>query len=125
MTIRLGIPVVLALISALFYFLLGAGVLTPGDLPAEEAPAAIPIIAGLGYAIGGLLILARKRWLWVVGAVINALAIAFFFAAHAGRPAVLFSTAGVATKVAQILLEVVLIALIVTTGRHTDEEATT
>jgi len=102
----------LALLAALVYFLMGAGVLQPGDLQADDAPAGIAYFAGACYVIGGLLILARKRWLWVIGAVINGLVIAMFIAASAARPAVLFSVPGLATKSAQILLEIGLIYLI-------------
>lgn len=105
------------MISSLFYFLTGAGFLPPGDLPAEDAPAGIAYVAGACYAVGGFLILARKRWLWIVGAVINALVIVFFFAGYAGRPGVLFSLAGLGTKSAQILLEIGLITMIVTAKR--------
>ena len=104
----------LALLAALVYFLMGAGVLQPGDLQADDAPAGIAYFAGVCYIIGGLLILARKRWLWVVGAVINALVIVMFISAYAARPSVLFSVPGLATKSAQILLEIGLIYLIVT-----------
>lgn len=109
----------LAILAALVYFLMGAGVLQPGDLQADEAPAGIAYFAGACYAIGGLLILMRKRWLWVIGAVINGLVIVMFFAAYAARLAVLFSAPGLATKSAQILLEIGLIYLIVT---HKQEE---
>ena len=104
----------LALLAALVYFLMGAGLLQPGDLPADDAPAGIAYFAGACYVAGGLLILAGKRWLWVIGAVINALVIAGFYAIHAARPAVLLSLPGLATKSAQILLEIGLIYLIVT-----------
>ena len=104
----------LALLAALVYFLMGAGVLQPGDLQADDAPAGIAYFAGACYVVGGLLILARKRWLWVIGAVINALVIVMFITAYAARPGVLFSVPGLATKVAQILLEIGLIYLIVT-----------
>jgi len=104
----------LALLAALVYFLMGAGVLQPGDLQADDAPAGIAYFAGACYVVGGLLILARKRWLWVIGAVVNALVIVGFIAAYATRPGVLFCAPGLATKVAQILLEIGLIYLIVT-----------
>jgi hypothetical protein len=64
------------------------------------------------YLLGGLLVLARRRWLWITGAIINALVIVFFVLAYLHRPAVMFSPGGVATKAAQLLLEVGLIALI-------------
>jgi len=104
----------LALLAALVYFLMGAGVLQPGDLQTDEAPPGIAYFASACYVIGGLLILARKRWLWVVGAVVNALVIVGFIAAYAARPEVLFSIPGLVTKAAQILLEIGLIYLIVT-----------
>ncbi|MGD2207165.1 MAG: hypothetical protein PVH17_10325 [Anaerolineae bacterium] len=104
----------LALLTALVYFLMGAGVLQPGDLQADDAPAGIAYFAGACYVVGGLLILARKRWLWVIGAVVNALVIVMFIAAYAGRPGVLLCAPGLATKVPQILLEIGLIYLIVT-----------
>jgi len=114
MKVKLLSLLTLALLAALVYFLMGAGVLQPGDLQADDAPAGIAYFIGACYVIGGLLILARKRWLWVIGAVINALVIVGFFAAYAGRPSVLFSIPGLATKSAQILLEIGLIYLIVT-----------
>jgi len=114
MKVTLSGPLTLALLVALVYFLMGAGVLQPGDLPADDAPAGIAYFAGVCYVVGGLLILARNRWLWVIGAVINGLVIMMFIAAYAARPAVLFSLPGLATKSAQILLEVGLIYLIVT-----------
>ena len=114
MKVKLPGLLTLALLAALVYFLMGAGVLQPGDLQADDAPAGIAYFASACYVVGGLLILARKRWLWVIGAVINALVIVGFFAAYAARPSVLFSVPGLATKSAQILLEIGLIYLIVT-----------
>jgi hypothetical protein len=103
----------LALLAGVVYFLMGAGALQPGDLPTDEAPAGIAYFAGACYVGGGLLILARKRWLWVIGTVINALVIVMFISAYAARPAVLFSVPGLVTKAAQILLEIGLIYLVV------------
>ena len=111
----------LALLAALVYFLMGAGVPQPGDLQADDAPPGIAYFAGACYVVGGLLILTRKRWLWVIGAVINALVIVMFITAHAARPGVLFSVPGLATKVAQILLEIGLIYLIVTYKQENKE----
>jgi len=112
----------LALLAALVYFLMGAGVLQPGDLQAGESPAGIAYFAGACFVIGGLLILARKRWLWVIGASINALVIGGFIAAYATRPGVLLSFPGLATKTAQILLEIGLIYLIVTDKKQEKAE---
>ena len=72
---------------------------------------ALAVAAGC-YLLGALLILARRRWLWIVGAIINALVIVFFILAYLHRPAVIFSAGGMATKAAQLLLEVGLLALI-------------
>ena len=108
----------LAWLAALVYFLMGVGVLQPGDLEADEAPPVVPYFLGACYVVGGLLILARKRWLWAAGAVLNGLVIVGFFAIHAARPAVLLSLAGLATKSAQVLLEIGLIYLIVTQRRQ-------
>ncbi len=71
-----------------------------------------------GYLLGGLLILVRRRWLCIVGAVLNALVILFFVMAYLSRPAVMFSSGGLATKAAQLLLEVCLLVLIMTGWRR-------
>ena len=68
------------------------------------------------YLLGGLLILLRWLWLWITGAVINALVILFFLMAYQARPAVLFSPGGLVTKLAQLLLEASLLYLIWSAG---------
>jgi hypothetical protein len=108
------LAVMLALFTALSYLLIQLGVLGVGDLQPTEGPAAIVYVAAGGYLLGGLLILVRRRWLWIVGAVINALVILFFFTAYQHRPAVMFSPGGLVTKVAQLLLEASLLYLIIT-----------
>ncbi len=113
----LWLDVALAAIAAVAYMLIGLRVLAVGDLATAEAPAAITYVAAGGYLLGGALILARRRWLWIVGAAINALVILFFAMAYQDRPAVMFSPGGVVTKAAQLLLEAGLIYLIVT-DRH-------
>jgi hypothetical protein len=106
--------VALALIAALSYILMALNVLGVGDLQMDEKPAAIIYVAAGCYLLGGLLILLRNRWLLVFGAFINAMVVLFFFNLYQGRPAVMFSSAGLVSKIAQILLEVALIYLIVT-----------
>lgn len=103
----------LALIAALVYFLTGLYILQPGPLLHENAPPGFYFIAGAGYIIGAFLILLRKSWLWIIGAIINALVIVIHFAIHFANPAILLSIPGLATKAAQILLEIGLIYLIV------------
>jgi hypothetical protein len=106
--------VALSGIAALAYVLIAWGMLAVGDLQVAEDGGPIVYVAAVCYLIGGLLILARRRWLWIAGAVINALVILFFVQMYLERPAVLFSPGGLASKAAQLLLEVTLIYLIVT-----------
>lgn len=107
----------MALVAALCYVLIGLEVLSVGDLAASERPAGIIFAAAGGYVLGGLLILIRRRWLWVVGAVINAIVILIFLTSYLDRPAVLFSAGGLVSKGVQIVLECALLYLIVT-GAH-------
>jgi hypothetical protein len=111
------LAVALALIAALSYMMIQLGLLGVGDLQPGGGPAIIVYVAARSYLLGGLLILIRRRWLWIVGAVINALVILFFVMAYLHRPTVMFSPGGLATKAAQLLLEVSLLYLIMT-GWH-------
>jgi hypothetical protein len=104
----------LSLIAAAFYFLLGAHVITVPALNIKDAPPGIVYIAGGCYLLGGILILVRKRWLWIFGLVMNTLVIAFFFIMYINQPEIMFSLPGLGTKIPQILLEVGLIYLIIT-----------
>ena len=108
------VAVGLALCAALAYVLIAWNVLAVGDLQTGEEPAGIVYAAAASYLLGGLLILLRIRWLWITGAVINALVILFFLMMYLNRTAVLFSPGGLLTKAAQILLEVSLLFLIIT-----------
>jgi hypothetical protein len=105
----------LALISALTYVLLILGILKAGEMMTPEGgvPAFFSIVPA-GYVIGGFLIFLKKRWLWIIGAIINAIPIVVFYAAYAGRPDIMLSAAGLIAKTSQILLEISLIYLIVT-----------
>src|SRR5688572_1066207 len=94
----LQLSVVLAVIAAASYVLIGRHVLAVGDLQTTEQPATIIYVAAGSYLLGGLLILLRRRWLWMVGAVINALVMLFFVTAYLDRPAVLFSPGGLLSK---------------------------
>ncbi len=71
--------VALAVIAAITYVMMALDILSVGDLQLQEAPPSVAYVAAGGYLLGGLLILLRRRWLWIVGAVINALVILFFF----------------------------------------------
>jgi hypothetical protein len=112
------LAVALALLAALAYMMIAGGFLTIGDLQTARDGGAIIYFAAGSYLLGGLLILLRRRWLWTIGAVINALVVLFFINLYQARPAVMFSAGGVATKVAQLLLEATLIYLIFTYGRR-------
>jgi len=113
----------LALTAALSYVLVGLNVLAVGDLQTTEAPAAITYVCAGSYLLGGLLILLRWRWLWIVGAVINAMVMLVFFTAYISRPSVMFSPGGVVTKAAQLLLEAGLLYIIITAGRRSPRPA--
>jgi hypothetical protein len=107
----------LALFTALSYLLMALNVLGVGDLQMDEKPAVIIYVAAGCYLLGGLLILLRNRWLLLFGAFVNAMVILFFFNMYQDRPAVMFSPGGLVSKIAQIMLEVLLIYLI-TLGRR-------
>jgi hypothetical protein len=111
LTLRLA--VLFAWLAAGAYLLLAAGMLGTGRYQAEPGSEGIVLVAAAGYAVGGLLVLARRRWLWIAGAIVNALVVAMFFGAYAGDPSILLSGGGLATKGAQLALEVALLALIV------------
>jgi hypothetical protein len=106
--------VILALIAALGYLLMGVGAITVPEKPIDggsdiKAPPGFAWIMFGFYLVGGLLILLKKRWLLIIGAVLNAIPIIGFYAMWAGRTDVIFSVPGLLTKIPQILLEIVLI----------------
>lgn len=107
------IAVGLAIVTALAYVLVAQSVLGVGDLSVAEDGGIIVYVAAGCYLLGGALILTRRNWLLVIGAIINALVMLFFFRMYQDRPLVIFSAGGLATKIAQLLLEVTLVYLIV------------
>jgi hypothetical protein len=107
----------LALIVAIFYVLLAAGVIAVPTLESKDWQRTLIYVAAGCYTLGGLLILAKKRWLWIIGLVMNTLVMAFFFIMYRNNPAVIFSLAGLGTKIPQLLLEAGLIYLIATYQR--------
>ena len=116
------IAVGLAIFTALAYVLMALNLLGVGDLRMDERPAAIIYVAAGCYLLGGLLILFRNRWLLIFGAVVNAMVILFFFSLYQDRPAVMSSPGGLASKIAQILLEVTLIYIIAVNWKKTKNE---
>jgi hypothetical protein len=111
-TFALRLAVLFAFLAAGAYALLAAGVLGTGGYQAEPGSEGVVVAAASGYALGGLLLPLRRRWLWIVGAVINALVMLMFFTAYAGDPSVLLSGGGLATKGVQLPLQVALLVLI-------------
>ncbi len=112
------LAVALAVGVALAYVLMASGLLSVGDPQVARDGGPIVYVAAGCYLLGGLLILARRRWLWIAGALINLLVILFFFQMYQARPLVLFSPGGLISKAAQILLEVALLYLIATDWLH-------
>ncbi len=108
------VAVAVAVIASLAYLMIEIGVLGVGP---AKGPAGIVYAAAGGYLLGGLLILVRRRWLWMIDATINALVVLFFVSAYQDRPEVFFSLGGLVTKTSQVL-EVCLIYLILTYRRH-------
>ncbi len=107
---------VLAFIAGVFYILLASHVLTV-PLNDEGKYQTIVYAAGGCYLLGGLLVLAKKRWLWIFGLVMNTLVMAFFFVRYINMPAVIVSLPGLGTKIPQLILEAGLIYLIATYNR--------
>jgi len=102
----------LALFTALTYILIAFNVLAVGDPQVARDGGAIIYAAAGCYLVGGLLILLRNRWLLLFGAFINFMVILFFFGMYQTRPEVMFSPGGLASKIAQLLLEVALVYLV-------------
>ena len=103
---------VLALVAASGYLLMGIGVIHAADLTLDDAPPGFTWIAGVFYVIAGLLMFLKNRWIYTAFSIINILVIAVFIFMWAGRTDVLFSLPGLMTKIPQILLEIGLIYLL-------------
>lgn len=103
----------LALFTALTYILIAFNLLGVGDPQVARDGGSIVYVAAGCYLLGGLLILLRNRWLLLFGAFINFMVILFFFSMYQTRPEVMFSPGGLVSKIAQILLEVLLLLVLV------------
>jgi hypothetical protein len=101
----------MAMVAALTYVLLGAGVLTAGNLGADAMPSFYYIIPA-AYAIMGILVLSRWRWIKILSAVVIVLTIGVFYAKYASQPDVMWSAPGLITKIAQVIMLAGLIYLI-------------
>jgi hypothetical protein len=111
------ICLVLAVLTAVVYFLLQIDVINVPADSAGEGPKWFGFIMAGCYIVGGLLVLLKKRWVWTVGLVINTLIIVAFFIMYFQKPDIMLSLPGLGTKIAQALLEAGLIYLIVTSSR--------
>jgi hypothetical protein len=112
--VMIWLAVALAIITAIAYVMIAQGVLGVGDLQTQNAPSGIVYAAAGCYLLGGLLILLRRRWLWIFGIFMNTLVMLAFFNMYKARPSVMFSAGGLFTKIPQILLEVTLFYLVIT-----------
>jgi len=108
----------LALFTALAYILIASNVLGVGDPQVARDGGSIVYVAAGCYLLGGLLILLRNRWLLLFGAFINFLVILFFYGMYQTRPEVMFSPGGLISKLAQILLEILLLFVLVTNWKR-------
>lgn len=110
--LALRLATLFAWLAAAAYVLIAVGVLGTGGYQPEPGSEGIVFASAAFYALGGALVLMRRRWLWIVGAVVNALVMLMFFTAYASDPSVLLSGGGLATKSSQLALEVALLTLI-------------
>ncbi len=109
----------LSLIAAGVYFII-ASPARPADYKSPPIP--VLIVAGLAYLIGGMLILLGDRRLLIFGAIVNVLVMAAFaVAARMGHATV--DRLSLTSKVAQVMLEVLLLWLIVQPAQGTIELA--
>ena len=108
----------LALFTALTYLLIASNVLGVGDPQVALDGGVIIYVAAGGYLLGGVLILLRNRWLLLFGTFINFMVILFFFSMYQTRPEVMFSPGGLISKLAQILLEILLLFVLVTNWKR-------
>jgi hypothetical protein len=109
----------LSVIAASVYFII-ASPARPADYKSPPIP--VLVVAGLAYLIGGVLILLGDRRLLIFGALVNPLVMAAFaVAARTGHATI--DRLSVTSKVAQLMLEVLLLWLIVQPAQATIELA--
>ena len=103
------VALALSLIAASVYFIIASPARPAGY---KSPPTPVLIVAGLAYLIGGLLILLGDRRLLIFGAIVNLLVMAAFaVAARIGHATV--DRLSLTSKVAQVVLELLLLWLIV------------
>jgi hypothetical protein len=97
--------VILALIAAAVYLLMGDSTIAVPTPNTGAAPALLISAAGDCYALGALMILVRKRWLWIAGLAVNTLVVAVSLIFAILNPDIMFTPPGAATIITQVLLE--------------------
>lgn len=103
---------VMALASAVFYILLGVGVMHAGNLAGEDIPTFYYVIP-VGYALMGAALFFRKRWIIITDLVLVVFTLLVFYSRYATQPDVMWSVPGLATKIAQLLMGIGLVYLLV------------
>jgi len=75
----------MAAVAAIIYFLIGAGVLQVVD-EGGDGMLTFGLVAGLGFALGVILLLAwKRRFIWILGALLQLFVIAMYFAVGPDR----------------------------------------
>ena len=108
----------LSIFTALTYILIASNILGVGDPQVARDGGSIIYVAAGCYLLGGLLILPRNRWLLLFGTFMNFMVILFFFSMYQARPEVMFSLGGFISKLAQLLLEILLLFVLVTNWKR-------
>lgn len=107
------ICLLLALIAALAYVLMGVGVLKPGSLAEDgEAMPSFFYVIPAAYVLMGAVIFFKKRWLLILDTAITVFTIVVFYVMYPDQPDVMWSAPGLITKIAQVLLLAGLLYLI-------------
>jgi hypothetical protein len=101
----------MALVAALAYILMGAGVLTPGNLDTGSG-GGIAYLIGAAYFAMAVCIVLKWRAVRIIEAIIVLFTIVVFYGKYAGQPDVMWSAPGLITKIAQVLMLAGLLYLI-------------
>lgn len=100
----LVVATALAVLIASVYFVIGLG-LVPDDF--RSPPAAVMLVAGFAYLVGGVLILVANRRLMLAGAAANVLVLILFLASMIQGNATI-DALSLTGKAAQVVLGVLL-----------------
>ena len=111
--------------TALLYFAIGAGVLTVVDEVSPETPSMFEFgfMAGLPFVVGAVLLVAfDRRFLWVLGAVLQVGVIVMYIAIASQRTPP-FETWGILIKVLQATILAALVYLVFETSARGAERS--